>query len=32
VFVVNVEGEFVGSFAPPYEVDDMLSDMKKLMQ
>lgn len=31
VFVVNPEGEFVGSFAPPYEVDDMLSDMQKLM-
>jgi len=31
VFVVNPEGEFIGSFAPPYEVDDLLPDMQKLM-
>lgn len=31
VFVVNPNGEFVGSFASPYEVEDMLSDMQKLM-
>ncbi|MDO8345542.1 MAG: SCO family protein [Cellvibrio sp.] len=31
VFVVNPDGEFIGSFAPPYEVGDMLSDMQKLM-
>jgi len=31
VFVVNPGGEFIGSFAPPYEVENMLSDMQKLM-
>lgn len=31
VFVVNADGEFIGSFAPPYEVENMLSDMQKLM-
>ncbi len=31
VFVVNPEGELIGSFAPPYEVENMLSDMQKLM-
>lgn len=31
VFVVNPNAEFIGSFAPPYEVENMLSDMQKLM-
>lgn len=31
VFVVNPDGDFIGSFAPPYEVENMLSDMQKLM-
>ena len=30
VFVVNPEGEFIGSFAPPYTAEDILSDMQKL--
>lgn len=31
VFVVNPDGKFIGSFAPPYTADDILSDMQKLM-
>lgn len=31
VFVVNPAGEFIGSFAPPYEVNEMLPDLQKLM-
>lgn len=31
VFVVDPSGNFIGSFAPPYEVENMLSDMQKLM-
>ena len=32
VFVVNPNGEFVGSFSSPYSVEDMLFDMQKLME
>lgn len=32
VFVVNPNGEFVGSFSSPYSVEDMLFDMQKLMK
>ncbi len=31
VFVVNPAGEFIGSFAPPYDAENILSDMQKLM-
>lgn len=31
VFIVNPAGAFVGSFAAPYEVDDVVFDMQKLM-
>ncbi len=31
VFVVNPDGEFIGSFSSPYEVENMVSDMQKLM-
>ncbi|MDR7088010.1 MULTISPECIES: SCO family protein [Cellvibrio] len=31
VFVVNPQGEFIGSFTSPYELEEMLSDMQKLM-
>jgi protein SCO1/2 len=31
VFVVNPAGKFIGSFAPPYTAEDILSDMQKLM-
>ena len=31
VFIVNPEGEFIGSFSSPYEVGDILFDMKVLM-
>jgi len=31
VFIVNPAGAFVGSFAAPYEVDDVVLDMQKLM-
>jgi protein SCO1/2 len=31
VFVVNPQGEFVGSFTSPYEVENIQSDMQKLM-
>lgn len=31
VFVVNPAGEFIGTFAPPYEVEELLADMQKLM-
>jgi protein SCO1 len=30
IFIVNPKGEFVGSFAPPHEVDHLLSDMQTL--
>jgi protein SCO1 len=30
-FIVNPKGELMGSFAPPHEVDRILSDMKTLM-
>ena len=31
VFIVNPAGEFIGSFSSPYDVDDLLFDMKALM-
>lgn len=31
VFIVNPAGEFSGSFSSPYDVDDLLFDMKALM-
>lgn len=31
IFVVNPQGEFIGSFTSPYEVENLLSDMQKLM-
>lgn len=31
VFVVNPDGEFIGTFAPSYEVEELLADMQKLM-
>lgn len=31
VFVVNPNGKFIGSFTSPYEVENMVSDMQKLM-
>jgi protein SCO1/2 len=31
VFIVNPGGEFIGSFASPYEEENILSDMQKLM-
>lgn len=31
VFVVDPSGQFIGSFAPPYTAEDILSDMHKLM-
>lgn len=32
VFIVNPAGALIGSFAAPYEVDDMVLDMQKLMR
>lgn len=32
VFVVNPDGEFIGTFAPPYEVEELFADMKKLVE
>jgi protein SCO1/2 len=32
VFIVNPAGAFAGSFAAPYEVDDVVLDMQKLME
>ncbi len=32
VFIVNPAGAFIGSFGAPYEVDDMVVDMQKLME
>lgn len=31
VFVVDAAGKFIGSFAPPYTAEEILSDMQKLM-
>lgn len=32
IFVVNPDGEFIGSFSPPYETEGIMSDMQKLME
>jgi protein SCO1 len=31
IFIVNPKGEFIGSFAPPHEVDGIFSDIKTLI-
>lgn len=31
VFIVNPEGKFIGSFAPPYTAEEIMSDMQKLL-
>jgi protein SCO1/2 len=32
VFIVNPAGDFIGSFAPPYTTEEILSDMQNLMK
>jgi len=32
IFILNPQGQYVGSFAPPYSVDILYADMKQLIQ